>query len=222
MNILKSILCESNGIMIFCYVLDVVLLVAALTLFIVYNVKSSKSRQKKSNYHPSQESIEKINDDTYVIEADSEEEQLEPVQRDNAVEHFVNQISDINEPTTNELKSNAVIVNHQVEAPVKKLVKKEEIENFVMIDGVKKVKTEPERIKAVNRGTNAFHNSTNFLNTIKNENASAVAVKEPVKEEKTVQPAVKKTTTKKAPAKTTASKTSTAKKTATKKTTTKK
>ena len=59
------------------------------------------------------------------------------------------------------------IVNHEVEQPVKKVVKKEEINNFVMIDGVKKQKSESEIEKSFNRGTNAFKNSTNFLNTIK-------------------------------------------------------
>ena len=46
---------------------------------------------------------------------------------------------------------------------------KEEIENFVMVGGEKKTKTEEEIATSVNRGTNAFKNATNFLNTIKSE-----------------------------------------------------
>ena len=53
--------------------------------------------------------------------------------------------------------------------PKKKTVKKEEIENFVVVDGVKKNKTNAEKTKSVNRGANAFKNSTNFLDNIKNE-----------------------------------------------------
>ena len=52
------------------------------------------------------------------------------------------------------------------------MVAKDEIENFVMVGGEKKTKTEEEIDKSVNRGTDAFKNATNFLNTIKSEQAS--------------------------------------------------
>ena len=52
------------------------------------------------------------------------------------------------------------------------MVAKDEIENFVMLGGEKKTKSEEEIDKAVNRRTNAFKNATNFLNTIKSEQAS--------------------------------------------------
>ena len=55
-----------------------------------------------------------------------------------------------------------------------------------MIDGVKKEKTESEVEKSFNRGSNAYKNATNFLNTIKE-----VAV-----EEKKPEPTTKKTTKK--------------------------
>ena len=52
------------------------------------------------------------------------------------------------------------------------MVAKDEIENFVMIGGEKKQKTEEEIVTSVNRGTDAYKNATNFLNTIKSEQAS--------------------------------------------------
>ena len=102
----------------------------------------------------------------------TEEQVVEPeveVQKDNVVEHFVNQISDINEDASNELSSNAIVVKHEAEQPVKKVPKKDEIHNYVMVGGVKKEKTETEKIATQNRGTDAFKNSTNFLNLIKEE-----------------------------------------------------
>lgn len=171
MEIIKSLFCESNAIMIACYVLDVVLILGAITFFIWYFVKNSK----KNNVAETKplEDVEKINDDTYVIAKDEEEVSAdgiivaEPLKQDNAVEHFANQLSNINEPQTNEMKSSAVIVNHEVEQPVKKIVKKDEINNYVMIDGVKKEKSENEIEKSFNRGSDAYKNSSNFLNAIK-------------------------------------------------------
>ena len=52
--------------------------------------------------------------------------------------------------------------------------KKEEIQNYVMIGGVKKEKTAEEKVTSFNRGSDAFKNSTNFLNTIKNEQANKI------------------------------------------------
>ena len=49
---------------------------------------------------------------------------------------------------------------------------KDEIENYVMVGGEKKTKTDEEIATTVNRGTNAFKNATNFVNTIKSEQAS--------------------------------------------------
>ncbi|MBR7172793.1 MAG: hypothetical protein IKD36_03285 [Clostridia bacterium] len=189
MNMIKNYLCAANGVMIFCYILDVILILAAIGLFVWYSMKNSRTAQgSKKKADPAQTDVEKINDDTYVIAKDEEVEPVveEPIQQDNAVEHFSNQLAGINEPVASELKSTAVIVNHEVEQPVKKVVKKEEINNFVMIDGVKKEKTESEKEQSFNRGTNAFKNSTNFLNTIKEASNE--------EEKKTAQP--KKTTKK--------------------------
>lgn len=190
MSMIKSYLSAANGVMIACYILDVILIIAAISLFVWYSVKNSR-RVPKARKNPEQTTsdVEKINDDTYVIAKDEEYEPVveEPVQQDNAVEHFSNQLAGINEPVATELKSTAVIVNHEVEQHVKKVVKKEEINNFVMIDGVKKEKTESEIEQSFNRGTNAFKNSTNFLNTIKEASNE--------EEKKVAQP--KKTTTKK-------------------------
>ena len=41
-----------------------------------------------------------------------------------------------------------------------------------MVGGEKKTKTDEEIATTVNRGTNAFKNATNFVNTIKSEQAS--------------------------------------------------
>lgn len=192
MEMIKSLLCESNAIMIACYVLDVILILGAITFFIWYFVKNSK-KNVASETKPV-EDVEKINDDTYVIAKDEEVSAdgtttaIEPVKQDNAVEHFANQLSDINEPQTNEMKSSAVIVNHEVEQPVKKIVKKDEINNFVMIDGVKKEKSENEIEKSFNRGSDAYKNSSNFLNAIKvasNEESKPEAPKTPTTVRKT-------------------------------------
>ena len=192
MNMIKSLLCEANAVMIFCYILDIVLILAAIGLFVWFYVKNSKKQQAEKQ-EKAVSDVEKINDDTYVIQAEEVEPVVEePVQQDNAVEHFSNQLAGISEPHTTELKSTAVIVNHEVEQPVKKIVKKEEIQNYVMIDGVKKEKSENEKVKSFNRGTDAFKNSTNFLNTIKEISAEESAA--PAAEKKS---AAKKTTTKK-------------------------
>ena len=168
MEILKSLLCESSVAMIFCFVLDAVLIVAAIALFVWYYIKNSKRKTVQGDTRSSQKDVEKINEDTYVISGEAEQDvEPEVIQKDNAVEHFSNQLAGINEPVSTELKSTAVIVNHEVEAHIKKPVKKEEISNYVMIDGVKKQKTDHEKEKSFNRGTDAFKNSTNFLNTIK-------------------------------------------------------
>ena len=142
MEIMKSLL-GANAVMIFCYVLDVILILAAIVLFVWYYAKNSKKNGKvKKSSEKVASDVEKINDDTYVLQKEEEYEAVveEPVQSDNAVEHFSNQLAGINEPVTTELKSTAVIVNHEVEQHTKKIVKKEEIDNFVMIDGVKKEK----------------------------------------------------------------------------------
>lgn len=187
---IKSFLCEANGVMIFCYILDVVLILAAIGLFLWYYLKTSKAQNKNGvKKDANQSDVEKINDDTYVLPSEEvvavEEIDEEPVQKDNAVEHFANQIAGISEPHTNELKSSAVIVNHEVEQPVKKIVKKEEIQNYVMVDGVKKEKTESEKKQAFNRGSNAFQNSTNFLNTIKEVSNDDSATKKTAPAKKT-------------------------------------
>ena len=123
MENLKSLLCESNIAMIICFVVDAILILAAIALFMWYFVKNAR---KQSNKVKSTTEIEQINDDTYIIAKDEEEQAEEVVYKaDNAVEHFSNQLAGINEPVTNELKSTAVIVNHEVEAHVKKPVTKE-------------------------------------------------------------------------------------------------
>ena len=172
MGTLKSLICSANAIMIVCYVLDIILIWAAIGLFVWYYVKTSKKNAAKFKDDLSRNTgIEKVNDDTYILPTDESDVQMvsEPVARDNAVEHFVNQITDINEEVNSELTSNAVIVNHEVEQHIKKPVKKEEIENFVVVGGVKKEQTEAQKKANLNTGSNAFKNATNFLNTIKEE-----------------------------------------------------
>ena len=117
MEIIKRLLCGSNVAVIICYIFDVLLILGAAALFIVYYIKNSKKKAEKKEVVP--EEVEKINDDTYVIPAEkveTEEVKVEElVKRDNAVEHFSNQLTNINEPYSSELKSNAVVVKHEVE-----------------------------------------------------------------------------------------------------------
>ena len=166
---LKNFLCADSfitGMLI----VDGLLFVAAIGLLVWYFVKNKNKTTKKVD---ADKSISKVDDETYVIETDKPEETTTPVyENDNDVVHFVNQITDINEEVNNELTANAVVVNHEVEYPVKKIVSKDEIENYVMVGGEKKTKTDEEIATTVNRGTNAFKNATNFVNTIKSEQAS--------------------------------------------------
>lgn len=149
---------------------DGVLFVGAIALLIWYLAKNkNKVASKKVDNKP----ISKVDDETYVIEGAVEEEpEAQVFEEDNNVVHFVNQIAAVNKEGNDEHAANAVVVNHEVEAHVKKMVAKDEIENFVVVGGEKKIKTEEEIDKSVNRGTDAFKNSTNFLNTIKSEQSS--------------------------------------------------
>ena len=162
---LGNFLC-ADALMTTILVFDIVLLVAAIGLLIWYFMRSkNKAPVKKADNKP----MSKVDDETYVIEAEQVEEETPVYEEDNNVVHFVNQIAGVNKERNNEHSANAIVVNHEVEAPVKKMVAKEEIENFVMIGGEKKQKTEEEIVTSVNRGTNAYKNATNFLNTIKSE-----------------------------------------------------
>ena len=165
---LGNFLCV-DAVMTTILVFDIVLLVAAIGLLVWYFVKSkNKAPVKKSENKP----MSKVDDETYLIEAEPVEEEPQVYEEDNNVVHFVNQIAGVNKERNNEHSANAIVVNHEVEAPVKKMVAKEEIENFVMIGGEKKQKTEEQNIASVNRGTDAYKNATNFLNTIKSEQTS--------------------------------------------------
>ena len=149
-------------------VADCVLFVAAVILIIWYSARhKSKVRAKRND-----KQLSKVDDETYVIEEAQEEVEPEVYEEDNNVVHFVNQIAGVNKERNTEHSANAIVVNHEVEAPVKKIVAKDEIENYVMLGGEKKQKTEEEIATTVNRGTNAFKNATNFLNTIKSEQDS--------------------------------------------------
>ena len=201
-------LVSANVFMVAFFIFDAVLILAAIGLLVWYFMKSKNGNQNsstvKTKYTSNNEGVAKIDDDTYVLANDEPvvEEPAEPIQKDNVVEHFVNQISDINEDASNELSSNAIVVKHEVEQPVKKVPKKDEIHNYVMVGGVKKEKTETEKIATQNRGTDAFKNSTNFLNLIKEEQKefsvpgkSAVAAKPAAPVAKKTTTAAKKTTT---------------------------
>ena len=165
---LGNFLC-ADAVMTFILIFDIVVLLGAIGLLVWYFMKSkNKANTKNIENKP----MSKVDDETYVIEAEQVEEETPVYEEDNNVVHFVNQIAGVNKERNDEHSANAIVVNHEVEAPVKKMVAKDEIENFVMIGGEKKQKTEEENIASVNRGTDAFKNSTNFLNTIKSEQAS--------------------------------------------------
>ena len=148
-------------------VADGVLCLGAIALLIWFVAKNrSKSSVSKNNRGAQ---ISKVDDETYVIETDQVTEETPVYEEDNNVVHFVNQIAGVNRERNDEHSANAIVVNHEVEAPVKKLVAKDEIENFVVVGGEKKTRTEEEIATAANRGTDAFKNATNFINTIKSE-----------------------------------------------------
>lgn len=192
MNILNTLL-ANKAIMIVCYVFDAVLIVGAIALFIWYYSKSAKAQTKETAIQTDMfdQVAEKIDDETYVLKEETapvyEEPQKPSGPRDNLVEHFSNQITQISEEQANTLKSNTVIVNHQVErAPERR---RETISNFVGSSVNKTREVSPKETHNV--GVNAFQDSTNFLNTIK------VATETPTKKAAT-KPAstAKKSTTK--------------------------
>ncbi len=168
---LNTFLCAESvtvGLLIFDGVV-LFLAIAGLLTWYFLRVRNKNNLGKTKNDAP----ISKVDDETYVIEKQPEEVSTTPTyENDNNVVHFVNQITDINQESNDELNANTVVVNHEVEAPVKKMVAKEEIANFVEVGGEKKVKTEEEIATSANRGTNAFKNATNFFNTIKTEQES--------------------------------------------------
>lgn len=193
MNLIKSFLC-AEAVMIVCYVLDALLILGAVALFLWYYIKNTKSK-KTSSKNNLGNNAQKVDDDTYLLSNDQNQQVYEEpaLPKDNAVEHFVNQIADINEESNNELTSNAVIVNHEVEPAVKKIPKKDEIQNYVVIGGKKKELSEDEKVTTFNRGSNAFKNSTNFLNTIKSEQLIDSANNQP-KAQKPAEPKAQTTT----------------------------
>lgn len=163
---LKNFLCV-DGLILGTIIANIVLCLAAAG-YLVWVIFRNKNRNKVPGANRNSQ-ISKVDDETYVIETEQLEEQPTIYEEDNNVVHFVNQITDINEELNNELNANTVVVNHEVEMHVRKPVVKDEIENFVMLGGEKKTKTEEEIATTANRGTDAFKNATNFINTINSE-----------------------------------------------------
>lgn len=186
----------ASAFLIVCYVVDILLVVAAIGLFVWYYVKTSKQKNPVQPHTHVDETAEKINDDTYVISAEPvAQPEPEPVKKDNVVEHFVNQISVINDAANAEASESAIVVKHEVEQPVKKIPKKDEIQNYVMVGGVKKEKTEEEILATHNRGSNAFQNSSDFLTRLKEANSSNDVSNFKKEAEKTAAAKAKATTT---------------------------
>lgn len=199
---LNNFLCKIDGGLIAIIVLDILLILAVAGLFVWYYLK-----KKRTNAVPvREERVERLNDERVLPEETAPVEQPKVYEDDNAVLHFVNQITDINEEANTELNSSAVIVNHEVEQHTKKAVDKQAINNFVEIGGEKRTITKEERVATFNRGTNAFQNATNFVNTIKTE--QTVVEEQPAAPKK---PAAPKAAAPKTAAKTTAKKTTTKK-----------
>ena len=128
-------------------VADGVLCLGAIVLLIWFVAKNRIRTGVAKNNRNAQ--ISKVDDETYVIETEVEEEITPVYEEDNNVVHFVNQISDINEERNTELNANTIVVNHEVEMHVKKQLAKDEIENFVVVAGEKKTKTEEELIEVM-------------------------------------------------------------------------
>lgn len=162
---LNNFLC-ADALITSILVVDGLFCLGAIGLLLWFVIKN----RNKTNVPKTRNSqISKVDDDTYLMESDVAVEEPVVYEEDNNVVHFVNQITDINEELNNELNANTVVVNHAVEMHVKKPVAKDEIENFVVVGGEKKTKTEEEIATSANRGTHAFRNATNFINTINSE-----------------------------------------------------
>ena len=198
---LNNFLCKVDGSLIAIIVLDIVLILAVVGLLIWYNLRRKKTG---TDVQRVEDRVERV-DGEVALPEEAPVEEPRVYEDDNAVLHFVNQITDVNKAANDELNSSTVIVNHEVEQHTKKAVDKQAINNFVEVSGEKKTLTAEEKVATFNRGTNAFQNATNFVNTIKTEQT--------VVEEKPAAPkaAPKAAATKKPAAKTTAKKTTTKK-----------
>ena len=198
---LNNFLCKVDGSLIAIIVLDIVLILAVVGLLIWYNLRKKKTG---TDVQRVEDRVERV-DGEVALPEETPVEEPRVYEDDNAVLHFVNQITDVNKAANDELNSSTVIVNHEVEQHTKKAVDKQAINNFVEVSGEKKTLTAEEKVATFNRGTNAFQNATNFVNTIKTEQT--------IVEEKPAAPkaAPKAAATKKPAAKTTAKKTTTKK-----------
>ena len=181
MNILKNFMCQTDTWTVVSYVVDVILIIIGIVWLATYFVKSSKKHKENVQLNEDEQNIlqnnvEKINDDTYVINTEPVyEDPMEsrpvqtPIVKDNMVEHFTKQLTDLNEDSSNETKSNAVVETHSVEKHIEKKPKKEEINNFVEIDGVKNQKSKT-KIPS-NRGVKGYTSTENLIKTLKEETA---------------------------------------------------
>jgi len=174
-------MCQTDTWTVVSYVVDVILIIIGIVWLATYFVKSSKKHKENVQLNEDEQNIlqnnvEKINDDTYVINTEPVyEDPMEsrpvqtPIVKDNMVEHFTKQLTDLNEDSSNETKSNAVVETHSVEKHIEKKPKKEEINNFVEIDGVKNPKSKTKTPS--NRGVKGYTSTENLIKTLKEETA---------------------------------------------------
>ena len=136
---LSNFLSKVDGSLIAIIALDAVLILAIAGLFVWYYLKKRKSTDTVV-----EEKVERLNETTALPQEAAPVEEPKVYEDDNAVLHFVNQITDINEEANTELNSSAVIVNHEVEQHTRKAVDKQAINNFVEIGGEKKTLNEED------------------------------------------------------------------------------
>lgn len=180
MSILKNLICQTDTWNVVSYIIDVILIIIAIVWLVSYFVKMSKHKKETADELSEDEknilqnNVEKIDADTYVIESepktayenplDEKQKDSSPVIKDNVVEHFSNQLNDINNDITdNNLSKTAP------EMFEKKSNKEEIYGNFVEVDGVR---TSTKKANSgIKRGTNAYVDTENLINTIKEETA---------------------------------------------------
>lgn len=100
---MNYLLTEASNLTIAFFAIDIALVLAACIIAIVLYVKNKNLQEAR--YKAKNPSFRKINDDLYLIKSDhasvkkdfKSESQVQPVQNeDNHIEHFKNQIEDLN------------------------------------------------------------------------------------------------------------------------------
>ncbi|MBQ8451520.1 MAG: hypothetical protein IJ538_01930 [Clostridia bacterium] len=154
----------SSGATALWIVVDVLLMLTAIGLFVwFYFMFIRKSSSKVED-----DSVKKINSDTYVIEKSSNDSDSNPVEiKTNRVEHFSSQINEIYEPVKDKPATDVKVSDE----PKEKTLKKEEVINFAPSPRKTKIKTtkKPKEQPKQKIENPTYDEARNFVDVIKSE-----------------------------------------------------